>query len=124
EDVSPSSVHDAVATLAGTSAARHGVGTARSEDPARSRVHDRVWLAAAGAGGALLARFGVSLAILPLSLADGRGMVNLATRGNWALVHYPAAPPAAMVYEWIWSADIAGALARLFPPGAGRGLPP
>jgi hypothetical protein len=124
EEVSLSSVDDAITTLAGTSAARLGLGAARSEDPARPAIHDDVWLAAAAAGGALLDRYGISLAILPSSLAQGRNMVELGQRGSWSLVRFPASPPAALVYEWIWIADAATAIARLFPPGAGRGLPP
>lgn len=120
--VGDTSLADAIATLAGTSAAKWGISSARSDDPARPAVHDRVWLAAASAGGELLARYGIALAILPASLAGRGGFDAVATRGNWALVRYPASPPAALVYEWIFAADIETALARLFPPGARRGL--
>lgn len=116
-------VPDALATLGGTSAWKHGIATARSEDPARLPVHDRVWLGAAAAGGALLERYAIAVAILPLVMVEGRGLVELARRGDSALVRYPAAPPAAMVSEWIWIADEAATITRLFPPGAGRGLP-
>ena len=112
----PAGLETALATLAGTSAARFGIATAQSADPARPRAHDRVWLAAASMGGELFARFGIALAILPAR--EGA----LATRGSWSLVKVPAAPIAALVYEWVWVDDEHTALARLFPPGAGRGL--
>jgi hypothetical protein len=111
-----------LATFAGTSSSLWGVDAARSEDPARIAVHDQVWLAAASAGGQLLARYGIALAILPLSTVEGKGLVELGRRGSWALVRYPASPAAAIVYEWIFADDLATQLARLFPPGA-HGLP-
>jgi hypothetical protein len=114
---------DALATFAGTSAAKWGIASARSDDPARPRIHDQVWLFAAGAGGSLLERYGVSLAILPASMASGeRGPRVLGTRGRWALVRVPASPPAAVVYEWMFVEDVVDALARMFPPGAASGL--
>jgi hypothetical protein len=116
------SLADALATLGGTSAAKWGVGTARSEDPARLAVHDRVWLGAAAAGGQLLDRYGITLAIVPGSVVAGRGLAEVASRDDLALVRYPASPNAALVYEWIFVDDVATAIARLFPPGAGRGL--
>jgi len=111
----------ALATLAGTSAARWGLATAQSTDPARPRSHDRVWLAAAsGQGGNLLERYGIELAILPSS---GTSKFNvLATNGAWSLVRWPAAPTAAVVHEWTWAPDDAAVIARLFPRGAERGL--
>jgi hypothetical protein len=121
--VEPQTLADAIATLAGTSSSIWGLGSARSDDPARPAVHDRVWLAAAGAGGHLLDRFGVTLAILPSSMAGGSaGLSAVATRGTWALMRYPASPPAALVYEWIFVPDVDTALARLFPPGVSKGL--
>jgi hypothetical protein len=116
-------LEDEIGTLAGTSAARWGVATARSDDPARPRAHDRTWLAAAGAGAQLLSRYGIPIAILPLAVVQGqRGTIPLGVRGTWALVSYRASPPAALVYEWLWIADTGAALARLFPPGARHGL--
>ena len=112
-----------LATFTGASSSLWGVDAARSEDPARIDVHDQVWLAAASAGGQLLARYGIALAILPLASVEGKGLVELGRRGSWALVRYPASPPAAVVYEWIFADDLATQLARLFPPGA-HGLPP
>src|SRR5690606_1261473 len=96
EDDANASLRDAIATLTGTSAARHGIATAGSSDPARPEVHDRIWLAASSAGGALLERYAIPLAILPRSMVSGRHLVELARRGNWALVRYPASPRAAM----------------------------
>lgn len=123
EPVGPVELEDAIGTLAGTSAARWGVAAARSEDPARPPDHDRAWLASAGAGAQLLSRFGISLAILPRAIVEGqRGFTELGRRNTWSLVAYAASPPAAVVNEWLWIADDASALARLFPPGARRGL--
>lgn len=125
---SPNPVHDmqtladAIATLAGTSAAKWGIGAARSEDPARPPDHDRVWLGAAAAGGQLLDRYSIALAIVPGSMVAGRSLAHVATRGGWSLVRYPASPSAALVYEWLFVPDVDSAIARLFPPGANRGL--
>ena len=113
---------DAIATFAGSSAAKWGIDAARSDDPARPAIHDRVWLAAAAAGGALLDRYGVSLAILPASMLRDDDKARIATRGRWALVRVPASPAAALVHEWIFAPDVDTVLARLFPPGASNGL--
>jgi len=116
------SLPEAIATLRSASASRYGLAAARSEDPARPAVHDSFWLAASSVGGALLERFGISVAILPRAMVEGRSLGNLAQRGSWALAKFPATPPAAMVFEWIWLPDDASVIARLFPLGAGRGL--
>lgn len=116
------SLPEAIATLRGASAARYGLAAARSEDPARPAIHDSFWLSASSVGGALLERFGISVAILPRAMVEGRSLGNLAQRGSWALAKFPATPPAAMVFEWIWLPDDASVIARLFPLGAGRGL--
>jgi hypothetical protein len=108
---------DAIATLAGASAWRWGIGAARSEDPARPRAHDATWLAAARDGGALLDRFGISLAILPRTLVVPRYLTALAVRGDWALVAFPAAPAASVMRGAQWAIEDADALALLFPPG-------
>ena len=115
-------VAEAIATLTGAAAARFGLGAARSEDPARPPSHDQLWLSASSVGGALLERYGIQLAILPGAM-EGRNLVELARRGQSALAQFPSAPPAAMVFEWVWVADDAAAIARLFPPGTSRGLP-
>jgi hypothetical protein len=106
---------EAVATLAGAVAARWGVGAARSEDPARAVAHDEVWLAAARDGGALLDRFGIDLAILPETLVVPRGLRALAIRNGWALVAFPAAPPAAVAVAAASARTNVEALALLFP---------
>jgi hypothetical protein len=112
-----------MATFAGTSGAKWGTGAARSEDPARPVLHDRVWAAAASVGGALFDRYGIALAILPVSMVSGgTPFKELARRGGWALVEFPASPTAALVYEWIFAPDLDAALARVFPPGAASGL--
>ncbi|NVB82526.1 MAG: hypothetical protein HOV81_29370 [Kofleriaceae bacterium] len=123
EPAGPVELEDAMGTLAGTSAARWGIAAARSEDPARPPDHDRAWLASAGAGAQLLSRFGISRAILPRAIVDGqRGFTELGRRGTWSLVSYAASPPASVVNEWLWMPDDASTLARLFPPGARKGL--
>lgn len=117
----PATTEDAIATLAGASAWRWGIGAARSEDLARPAVHDALWLAAARDGGALLDRFGISLAILPESLLVPRHLRPLGVRGAWALVAFPAAPPASVVRGALWAAATDDVLALLFPPD--RALP-
>jgi hypothetical protein len=106
---------DAIATLAGTSAWRWGIAAARSEDPARSLAHDRVWQAASIGGGLLLDRFGIALAILPETTVVPRRFTALGTRGRWALVDFPAAPPASVMRGWSRAIDPADAIALLFP---------
>jgi hypothetical protein len=113
---------DAIATFAGASSWRWGIAAARSEDPARSPVHDRTWLAAASEGGALLDRYGVSLAILPATVVGGRKFHALGRRGSSALVALPVAPPASVMYGWSWAIDPGDALALLFPGGGGTGV--
>ncbi len=122
DDRSRTVVADAIATLLGTAASRHGIGAARSEDPARPVAHDRLFTAAASAGGAFLSRYAIALAILPASMVDTAKDPVLAQRGTWALVRYPTSPAAAIISEWIWVEDDSQAIARLFPAG-GRGLP-
>ena len=118
---SDTSLDDTIATLAGTSAVRWGIASAATTDPARLPIEDRAWLAAAHGGGALLDRFGVELAVLPASMAQGQHFDVLGRRGAWALVRYPAAPAASVIGNWMWSRDEAATLARLFP-SAGHGI--
>jgi hypothetical protein len=122
DDRSRTVVADAIATLLGTAASRHGLGSARSEDPARPVAHASLVTAAASAGGAFLARYAIALAILPASMIDSAHDAVLAQRGNWALVKYPTSPAAAIVSEWIWVENDTEAIVRLFPAGV-RGLP-
>ncbi len=116
------SVEDAVVTLAGTSGWRWGLGAARSSDPARLPAHDQVWLAAAGEGGALLDRFGISLAILPETVIVPRKVTELARRGAWALVEIPVAPVASVLRGWQRAIDPDDATTLLFAPGGGTNV--
>lgn len=118
----PPTLDDAVATLVGASASKWGLAAARSEDPARPAMHDRTWLAAAREGGALLDRFGIALAILPETLVLPRKLDAIATRGSWALVELPVAPPAAVLRGALWSADAANTLDLMYPAAGGIGV--
>jgi len=109
------SVADAIETVAGTSGWKWGIAAARSEDPARLATHDRTWAAAASEGGRLLDRFGIGFAILPATTVTPRGFGALATRGRWALVEIPVAPPAAVMRSWARAVDPGDAFALLFP---------
>jgi hypothetical protein len=123
QDPQDATLADRIATFVGASSAKWGTGAARSDDPARPLVHDRVWAAAAASGGALFDRYGIALAILPASMVGGNAPFHeLGRRGSWALVDYPASPTAALVYEWIFARDVDTALDRLFPPGSSSGL--
>lgn len=115
-------VGDVIATLGGASAWRWGIAAARSTDLGRSRLHDRVWLAAAREGGALLDRFGISLAILPETLIVPRKLTALGRRGGWALVALPVAPVAGVLRGWRRAVDPEDALALMFAPGGGTGV--
>lgn len=109
------SLTDAFETFAGTTAARWGIGAARSDDPARHADHDATWLAAASGGGRLLDRFGIGLAVLPESLVTPRGFTALSRRGRWALVALPVAPPASVMRSWVRAVEPANAFSLLFP---------
>ncbi len=114
------SVEEAVSTLGGTSGWRWRLIAARSSDPARLPAHDQVWLAAAAEGGALLDRFGISLAILPETVIVPRKVTELARRGSWALVEIPSvAPIAAVLRGWQRAIDPGDATTLLFAPGGG-----
>lgn len=116
------SVEEAVTTLAGASAGRWGLSAARSNDPARLPAHDQVWLAAAGEGGALLDRFGISLAILPETVIVPRKVTELARRGAWALVAIPVAPVASVLRGWQRAIAPGDATTLLFAPGGGTSV--
>ena len=109
------SLADAIETFAGTSAARWGIGAARSDDPARHVDHDATWLAAASNGGRLLDRFGIGLAVLPETLVAPRGFTALARRGRWAIVALPVAPPASVMRSWVRAVQSTDAFSLLFP---------
>lgn len=123
-DQSPDTLASELSTLAGAAGSLWGVAGARSEDAARPVAHDRTWSAAAGAGALLLTRYGISVAILPRMNVEGKSHVELAQRGSWALVRFPASPAAAVIYEWIYADGLEAQLKRLFPPGNFRGLDP
>ena len=118
----PLTLPDAMATLVDAAPARWGIAAARSDDPARLRVHDRTWLAAAREGGALLDRFGIELAILPETLVIPRKLAPMATRGSWTLARLPVAPPAAVMRGALWSEDPANTLDLMYPPGGHTGV--
>ena len=113
-----------MATLAGASPGRWHLAGARSESPARSALHDRVWLAAYQEGGALLDRFAIGAAILPATMVDSpRSLFHeLARRGSWPLVTLPVAPVASVVRSWLWQRDVGEALALMFSRGGGTSL--
>jgi hypothetical protein len=108
---------DAIATLAGTSAARFGIDSARTGDPGRPTATDRTWTAAAHDGGALLERYGITLAVLPAQMLAGAAHQPLGTHGAYGLMELRAIPPAAVALDWTYTEDTATALAELFPDG-------
>ena len=118
----PLAIDDAMGTLVDAAAARWDLAAARSEDPARLRIHDRTWLAAAREGGALLDRFGIELAILPETLVVPRKLVPIATRGSFTLAKLPVAPPASVMRGALWSADPENTLDLLYPTAGGTGV--
>jgi hypothetical protein len=94
---------DAIATLAGTSAARWGVVGAPTTDPGRPADTDRTWVAASHDGGALLERFGIGYVIVPAQMTAG--IPTLGRHGAYALVARHASPAAAVALDWTWSTD-------------------
>jgi hypothetical protein len=117
------SLADAIDTLGGTSAARWGLGAARSDDPARQPEEASAFAASSHGGGQLLERFGVGLAILPRSVVENRHMQELDRSDDWALAQYPAEPPAVTVSDWEWTSDSAAAFKKVFPADGSRGVP-
>ncbi|MBS1123468.1 MAG: hypothetical protein H6Q90_5696 [Deltaproteobacteria bacterium] len=113
----PETVEDSISTFAGASAWKWGIAAARSEDPARPVVHDRVWLAAAQGGGVLLDRFGISVAILPETMVVALDLTPLGHHGGWVLAPLPVAPPAAVMRGWAWAVAPEDAVALMFPMG-------
>ena len=118
----PADLDEAIATLAGSSGARWGIDSVRTDDPARLGIDDDVWLASSHAGGELLQRFAIGLAVLPAGAFDPQHMTELGRRGDWVFVRYPTLPVALVMSEWEWSEGPIAALRRLFPPGVTRGL--
>ncbi|HEY4059512.1 MAG TPA: hypothetical protein VGM39_22995, partial [Kofleriaceae bacterium] len=112
---------DAVATLDNAAASLFGLATARSKDPARPRITDKAWLAAAHEGGALLDRFGIRLAILPTTMVESAhsAFFELAHQRDWALVTLPVAPVASVMQSWLWMPNPTDALTALYQPGGG-----
>jgi hypothetical protein len=115
-------IDDAIATLGGASAWKWGIAGARTDDPARLRDHDRVWLAAAREGGALLDRFGISLAILPDTVVAAQNIPPLARRGRWVLVAMRVAPVASVLRGWQWAIATEDAISLMFAPGGGTNV--
>ncbi len=114
---------DSAATLAGTWAAHWGLAPARGADPARDPVEDLVWLRSANEGGVLLDRYGVAIAIVPSVMVSVRGFKELAERSGESLCVFPTAPPAAVMHGWRWTIAPTDALALIFFPGGGTGIP-
>jgi hypothetical protein len=116
---------DAIATLAGTSAARWDLAGAPTTDPGRPADTDRTWLAASHDGGALLERFGIAYAIVPAQMTAG--VPTLGSHGAYALVSYRAAPAAAVALDWLWTTDPLSTLFTQTPQTAilldGHGMP-
>jgi hypothetical protein len=108
--------------LSGTSAARWDIAGARSEDPARPAVFDRVIVASSRGAFAFLDRYSIALAILPLAVAEPQHMTILGRRGISALVELPVAPPAYVAHAWRRAVAPDDALALVFPADGGRGL--
>ena len=119
------SLAGAIATLDGTSAARWGIASARSDDPARLPEEAAAWASASHGGGTLLERFGIGLAVLPRSVVEGgkTPMPELDRVDDWALAQYPSAPPAVTVSDWEWAADTQSAFKTVFPADGSRGVP-
>ena len=116
------SAEEAIATLAGDAAARWEISSVRTDDPGRSFRDDDAWKASSHGGGELLERFGIQFAVLPASVTTAQTLQELDRRALWSLARYPAAPPASVMTDWLWIADPAAALARMFPAAGGRGI--
>jgi hypothetical protein len=112
----------ALATLAGASASRWDIAAARSEDPARPAVFDRVIIASSRGAFAFLDRYGIALAILPLAVAEPQHMTILGRRGISALVELPVAPAAYVAHTWRRAVAPDDALSFVFPADGGRGV--
>ncbi|MEO7092132.1 MAG: hypothetical protein ABI175_02700, partial [Polyangiales bacterium] len=118
----PETLADGLATLRGASPWKWGIAAARSEDPARRRDHDEVWLAAAREGGALLDRFSIELAILPATVVSANKMTELGKRGRWSLVSLPVAPVASVLRGGVWAVAPRDAMDLMFAAGGGTNV--
>ena len=114
---------DSTATLAGTWAARWGIAPAHGTDPARDPVEELVWMRSANDGGILLDRYGVTIAIVPSVMVSARKFNELAERSGESLCLFPTAPAAAVMHGWRWTVAPSDALALIFFPGGGTGIP-
>ena len=112
------------ATLGAATPARFGLAAARWPAPGRRTAEDALWTASGTAGGRLFDRYAIDLAIVPASIAVPADLPVLAERGGWALVATRARRPRAFLApRWRWFEGDAAALAALFPPPGGEGLP-
>lgn len=88
----------------------------------RSAVEAALWQRGAGAGGRLLRRLSIPLAIVPSSTVNAVGFQQLGAQGSWALVALAARPLAAVYPATLAAADPPAALAAVVPapgrPGA------
>jgi hypothetical protein len=110
-------------TGAGDTAARFGLASAQSSDPARRAVEDAAWRASGVAGGRLFDRYGIDWAVLPASVTTPADLRVAARHGRWALVEVaPARPPAFVAPRWRSAPSAPDAVDAIFP-AAGPGLP-
>ncbi|MEZ4362569.1 MAG: hypothetical protein R3B48_20430 [Kofleriaceae bacterium] len=115
-------VSEALRTVAATAA---GWSCAQSRDRARAPEEDELWRRGAGAGGRLLRRLSIDLALMPTSTVDAVGFVELARSpepsGGWSLVELPARPLAATYSELLPVENERAALDATLPPAGSSG---
>lgn len=79
-------------------------------------VEAALWQRGAGAGGRLLRRLSIPLAIVPSSTVNAVGFQQLGAQGSWALVTLAARPLVAVYPATFAAADPPAALSAVVPP--------
>lgn len=98
-----------------------GLRCAQAPLPASSAGEAALWQRGAGAGGRLLRRLSIPLAIVPASTVNAVGFQRLGSQGSWALVALASRPIAAVYPSTVGVADAAAARSAVVPPAGQAG---
>ncbi len=117
-------VRDPGAALFTIAGAEQRLSCAQSRDVARSVAEEALWRRGSSAGGRVLRRLSIPLAIVPSSTVLSAGFVELGKQDGWSLVAVPSRPLSA-VYGAIYPArDRDAAMVGVLPELGGAGAGP